>query len=487
MQQKSIQSNTVYNLIKLLSAMLFALITFPYISRVLLPDNVGKINFGLSIVSYFSLIASLGITTYAIRECATVREDKDRLSNTASQIFSISIIATFIAYLALGVTLFYYQQLDNYRVLIIIQSLSILFSTLGADWLNQAMEDFKYIALRTLAFQFLSLILMFIFVLKPEDYMNFAVISLISASGANIVNIWYRRRFCKVRFIWRVKTGIEWKKHMVPIFYLFVMIMAQTIFNSVDVTMLGVMRGDFEVGIYCTANKMIMIVAQIVASLLWVILPRMSQYFANGNYDEINVLLRKVLGFHAFLGIPCLVGTFMLSDEIVLIIAGNKFAEASVVLRILVIGMIFTLFGGSFIGNTILLPSKKEKMFMVACCIAAAVNVIANYIFIPMYGAIAAAGTTSLCAVVIFLLLSFSIDKKIKITNIFRLFFTPVLGGIAIVISCVLLRNIDTLWLRFILSAVLGATAYFLVNYYGKNELLLDFVLGLKNKLTSRS
>ena len=61
MSNKSIKKNTVYNAIKTVSAILFPLITFPYISRVLLPENVGKINFGLSIVSYFSLIASLGI------------------------------------------------------------------------------------------------------------------------------------------------------------------------------------------------------------------------------------------------------------------------------------------------------------------------------------------------------------------------------------------------------------------------------------------
>ena len=47
-------------------------------------ENVGKVNFGDSYVSYFSLIATLGITTYAIRECAKVRDDKRRLEEVAS-------------------------------------------------------------------------------------------------------------------------------------------------------------------------------------------------------------------------------------------------------------------------------------------------------------------------------------------------------------------------------------------------------------------
>ena len=177
MTEKSIKRNTVYNAIKTLSSIIFPLITFPYISRVLLTENSGKIDFGLSIVSYFSLIASLGITTYAIRECSAVREEKNKLSYVASQLWSINIITTVVAYIALTVTLLCYRKLDNYRTLIIIQSLSILATTLGADWLNSAMEDFKYITIRTVAFQFFSLLLMLIFVHKPEDYMKYAVIT----------------------------------------------------------------------------------------------------------------------------------------------------------------------------------------------------------------------------------------------------------------------------------------------------------------------
>ena len=100
---KSIKKNSIYSVIKTGASIVFPLITFPYISRVLLTENVGKINFGLSVVSYFSLIASLGITTYAIRECSAEREDKKRLSNTASQIFSINVIAAVSAYILLHI------------------------------------------------------------------------------------------------------------------------------------------------------------------------------------------------------------------------------------------------------------------------------------------------------------------------------------------------------------------------------------------------
>lgn len=483
MAQKSIKKNTIYSMLKTGSSILFPLITFPYISRVLLTENVGKINFGLSIVSYFSLIASLGINTYAIRECSVVREDKEKLSNAASQIFSINVVTTNVAYIALAITLICYRKLENYRLLIIIQSLSIVATTLGADWLNSAMEDFKYITIRTVAFQLLSLLLMFIFVHKPEDYMKYAVISLISSAGASITNIWYRRRYCTVHFLPNLKRDIEWKRHMMPIFYLFVMILAQTIFNSVDSTMLGLMHGDHQVGIYSAAHKIHRIINEVVGSLLWVIMPRMSYYFSEKKYDDINTLLRKVLGFNMLLGLPCAVGGISISEDIIRVIAGDAFIEAAPVLQILMVGFIFSLIGGNFLGNAVLLPSKQEKYYMIVCCITAVVNVIGNYIFIPMFAAKAAAGMTAICGLTILILLLFKVDKNIKISNVSRLIIVPVIGCIGIVVVCLLCKPIENLWIRVIASLTGSGIAYVLVQVGLKNEIIIDALNVVKSKI----
>lgn len=150
MKQHNLKLNAILNTIKTLFGIIFPLITFPYVSRVLMPENIGKVNFGSSFVSYFSLIASLGISTYAIRECSAKRNNKNELSETASQIFSINICTTVIAYVLMFLTLLFFRKFDSYRTLIIVQSTTILFTTLGCDWLNSAMEDFAFITLRTI-------------------------------------------------------------------------------------------------------------------------------------------------------------------------------------------------------------------------------------------------------------------------------------------------------------------------------------------------
>ena len=68
------------NMLLTTSAFIFPLVTFPYITRVLLPEGNGKIAFANSVINYFSMFAMLGIPTYGIRACAQVRDDREQLS-----------------------------------------------------------------------------------------------------------------------------------------------------------------------------------------------------------------------------------------------------------------------------------------------------------------------------------------------------------------------------------------------------------------------
>lgn len=479
MKEKNIKINAILNAIKTIFSIVFPLITFPYISRILQPENVGKVNFGISYISYFSMIASLGITTYAIRECSAVREDKDMLGHKASEIFSINVCTTVVAYILLAISLLMFRKLDSYRTLIIIQSTTILFTTLGADWLNSTMEDFKYITLRTVAFQFASLILMFCFIKTPDDYYKYAAISVISSSGANIMNIFYRRKFCKISLV----KKMNWKAHFKPIMFLFVMILAQTIFSSADQTMLGMMKSDYEVGIYSTALKIENIISQVVSSLAWVVMPRLSLYFAEGDYNRINQILKKTLSVLMCIGIPSVAGICVLSKEIVMIIGGASYLDAAIPLKILMLSFTFSLIGGSFLGNMVLLPSKHENTYMWICCVTAVLNVMLNYILIPYGGAKAAAFTTAMSSLLIMILLLIKKDRHIKLNYVFHVCISPVIGSIFIVIYCIIIAAfIKSLWCKTIICIVGSIIIYLFILICMKNELCLNILNILKRR-----
>lgn len=476
---KSIKTNTVFNIVKSCSTILFPLITFPYISRILQPENVGKVNFAQSFVNYFFLIATLGITTHAIRECAAVKENKEQLSNVASQLFSISFITTVFSYVILFITLIFFKSLESYRTLIIIESMMIIFTTLGADWLNSAMEDFKYITLRTSTFQLISLICIFLFVKTKDDYLNYAIISVLSSSGASITNIIYRRRYCKVK----LTLNIDWKKHISPIFFLFVMMLSQTIFNNADTTMLGFMKGNYEVGLYSTAYKVTRIIAQIVQSLSYVVIPRLSVYFYNQDFVSANKLLRKILMFNITVGFPCVIGVEMLAKDIVYLVGGIGFEGAIGVIRVLILSFFFSLIGGSFIGNAILIPMKKEKYYMIVCIITAIVNVIMNFILVPMLGAIGASISTAFSGFLIMILLMMKIDKRINIGELKGIFIGPIFGCINIILICYICSFINKFMVRIAVTIILSAVVYIAILYVLKNTFIFECIEPIKNKI----
>ena len=475
----SVNKNAAYNTIKTVFGIIYPLITFPYISRVLMPENVGKINFGSSVVSYFMLIASLGVTTYAIRECSKVRDNRDKLQSTASQILSINILSTLIAYLALAVTLVVARPLDSYKELICIQSATIIFTTLGADWINSAIEDFKFIAMRTVGMQIVSLVLMFIFVHNPEDYIIFALISVIASSGANIINIVYRRKFCKTRLTFQ----IDWKKHLPPILTLFSLILAQTIYCNSDMTMLGLMKGDYEVGLYSTSVRIYNLVNQVVASVAFVVMPQLAISFAKDDFKRVNELLRYALNFIVVLGLPCLVGMNIICSSIIGTLGGNEYLGASTSLHILSLSLACSFIGG-WIGNMMMLPSGRDAVCLRSGVISAVLNVVLNIFIIPIYGLNGAAFTTFLAELTGIMVMWPYIDKRIKIEKLFKMVKAPVVGSIFIaIIGLFVPKIINSYVLISCVTISISAIVYALTLIIMKDEFFMGYMRPLMDRV----
>lgn len=473
-----IKENTIYNLIKTASTVVFPLITAPYIMRVLHVENVGKINFGNSIVNYISLLALLGIQTYAVRECSKVRDDKKELSKVASQIMSINIFSSVVAYFTLFLLLLFWNKLEGYQSLVLVQSTSVLFIVLGADWLNTAMEDFRYITVRTFLFQIISLIAMFLFVRQPEHYMRYVCITVFASCGSNILNMFYRRKYCKIRLTFH----IDWKKHFPPIIFLFAMILAQTIYMSVDTTMIGVYRGDLEVGLYSIATKIYNLVNQMVASIALVVMPQLSTYFSNENYYEVNRILRYSASVIITLGLPCVIGLNVLAPEIVEIFGGAEYLPAVPALRLLTVALSCS-FAGGLLLNIIFLPSNKEKVSFGLSLMGAVINFSANILLIPRYGFVAAAFTTALSELVVFLVAIPFVDKRIKIIRIASLIRGPVVGGVLIIfIGVIIERVIDNLWMRTAMVIILSVFGYGITQVVCKNELATNVLKNVAKK-----
>ena len=101
MKQKSIKLNFLMNSLLSISSIIFPIITFPYISRILTNVGTGKIATATSVIAYFNIFAQLGIPTYGVRACAKVRDDKEKLTRTAHELLMINLIMSAFMYVLL--------------------------------------------------------------------------------------------------------------------------------------------------------------------------------------------------------------------------------------------------------------------------------------------------------------------------------------------------------------------------------------------------
>lgn len=102
-RKKSLGFNGLLNGVRSALNLVFPLITFPYITRVLSVGSVGAYNFSNTYVGYFILLAGLGISTYAVREGAKYRDNREKLSKFASEIFALNPARDFAPRLAYSI------------------------------------------------------------------------------------------------------------------------------------------------------------------------------------------------------------------------------------------------------------------------------------------------------------------------------------------------------------------------------------------------
>ena len=475
MKNKFIGVNALLNAIKTIFSIIFPLITFPYISRVLGVENIGIYNFSTSVVSYFTLLAGLGINTYAIREGARYRNNKKDISEFCSEVFSINLISTLISYGILAVCLFFLPSLHDDALIIMILSVSICFTTLGCEWVFNIYEEFGYITIRTILFQILSVILMFVFVKNKHSLIQYALITVLATSGANIINIFARKKFCDIRFCFRVKL----KKHLLPILILFANSIAMTIYINSDVTILGLISGNYYVGLYSVATKVYTMLKSLLGALIVVSIPRLSSYLGAENKKQYVETSSIILNALITIAVPAMVGTFALSDEIVLILSGREYIAASMSLKILSVALVFSIFSW-FYTSCVLVVNKQDRSVLKATTLAAVVNIVLNVILIPYFNQNAAALTTAL-AEFVSAFVCYLYGRKYFRTNLQKNDIISVLmGSLLILLICYLVRLcISSLYVSIAVSVVISMLVYGVVLVLFRNNSLkyiLDFV-----------
>ena len=477
--QRSIGFNAGLNMIRTACQVIFPLITFPYVSRVLHVDNIGIYNFCQSVISYFSLLAGLGVSTYAIREGARYRHNEEKMALFASEVFSINFLSTIFSYLILGACVFLIPRVNQYGQIMAVLSISIMFTLVGSEWIFQIYEDYKYITIRGILFQCISLMLMFAFVKNSSDLFAYVWITVISSSGANILNAISRRKYCKIRLVVNAKV----LTHLSPILVLFATTVATTIYTNADTTMLGFLSGNKSVGLYSVSTKIYTIVKQMLAAIIIVSIPRLSAYLGEKKIDDFNETANQILNALVVIVVPAMVGMVALSRNIIFIIAGQEYVDANISLRILSVALFFSIFSW-FYTSCILIPYRCENKVLMATIVAALVNIGLNFILIRTFQQNAAAFTTVIAELLSMVITWWYGRKYFKVSFLKKDIGSVAIGCMAILIICSMSEKyISSVLISTTFSIITSVVAYMFVLLIMKNQMIkmVIEILHIKN------
>jgi O-antigen/teichoic acid export membrane protein len=477
MKNKSpnIKINFIYTLSYQVLAVIVPLITTPYISRVLAPENIGIISYTTSICNYFLLLGNLGMATYAQLEIAKHRENKH---DTSSLFFEISIARTTTMAVAFISYMIFISLTGEHKIMYWFLSANLIASFIDCSWFYQGLEDFKKVTLRNVAVKILSVILIFTCVKDSGDSYIYVLILYGSTIVANAY-LWVGLK----KYLEKVNLKeLKILRHFKGCGVYFIPTVATILSVSIGKTLLGYMGGsNLENGFFEQAFKIQFIIIAIPSSLNLVMRPRMAYLMSNHQFDEVSHKMVYSVRFILFIMVAITFGLIGTADNIVPWFLGAGWDKVSVLLKIFSICILFSSVSLCF-SELYYLPYNKVSSLSAILYAGTAVNIVANVLLIPNYLSIGATLAAVASQFVVMALLLFFSRKDVKVWNITKNSFKYFISGIIMLGVLSYLNNyIPTTVYGFLILIISGFTIYIVTLIVLRDAFLLDAIRQVKN------
>lgn len=467
-----IRRNFVYSTVLTVSNYLFPLLTYPYISRVLGPANLGVCNFIDSIINYFILFSMMGIGTIAIREIAKAKGKPNEMSKTFSSLFILNTISTFIVLIVLFASVYTIPKLYGYRDLMYIGAIKLIFNYLLIEWFFKGIENFKYITIRSVIIKFLYVIAVFIFVKDSQDYQICYLLSVIMIVFNALLNFIYCRKFVSLSF-----KNINFRPYIRPFLVLGIYGLLISMYTSFNVAYLGFVSTEAEVGYYTTATKLYGILLSFFTAFTGVMLPRMSSLLADGQFDEFKRLTEKSKDVLFAIVMPLVVISVVFAPQIVFLISGKGYESAIIPMRI-VMPLMFIIGYEQIIIVQILMPLKKDRAILINSILGASVGILMNVLLVSKLGSIGSSLVWVCSEIVVLCSAQYFVKKYIGYQFPYKKLIQNILYSVPVFFFCyvILLLNISSFCM--LILGIFVVLVYYLIIGYGvlKNELVVDIV-----------
>lgn len=456
MQKNKISTNYIMNLAYQIMAILIPLVTTPYISRVLGAGNIGIYSYTTSIVTYFSLAAVLGSSSYGQREIAYNRDNKLERSRVFWEVILLRLITSLICIIAY--LFFVLVFCTEYKDIFLIQTLVIIGVIFDIGWMFSGLENFKLLVFRNVVIKLLGLGYIFMTVKSQRDLALY-VTGVLGINLLGFISLWpaIRKYVCYIPL-----RTLRPLRHLKTIVLLFLPTIAIQVYTVLDKTMIGVLTRDtIQNGYYEQAEKICKLLLTILTSMGAVLAPRIAYLYSSKRNEDIALYLKKSFQFVFMLAMPMCVGLIVTSEQIVPWFFGDGYEGVIPLLHIFSI-LILAIGMSNVSGTQYLISVGREKEYTKSVVSGACVNLLLNIILIAKYQAIGAAIASVLAEVTVAATQLFFIRREVNLQLILRSVYKYIVASFAMGVVCAIVKQrIGYSFVAFLITVLLGSLLYF--------------------------
>jgi Membrane protein involved in the export of O-antigen and teichoic acid len=463
------------------SQVLLPLISIPYISRVLLPDGIGRVSFIDSLSYYFVAIAEFGIAAYGVREVARTQADKDKLNKLVSELVALHCITSAISLVFYCITVYIlWQKIGDIR-LVWFSIAFLVANFFSCEWYYMGIEKFRYIMQRSLISRLLGLAAIFILVKEPKDYFIYYGIITFAAIINLTTNTVILFRHLHISF-----KNIRWRLHLqhTKITYLISLFYGVTV--VLDNVLLGMVSTATAVGLYAMSARIVRLAANLITDMFQVLFPRTVALIHEKKEKELEQTFLKSVQIITLLTIPAGTGIFLLALPLVQTILSERFYAASLNLEILAI-LPFIKTYSLFLGKQVLMSHGWERKYLFAL-VAGALIFVASTLVLSWYFHQAGACYALIVAEAAVLAICYYQVKKamprLAIIDYRTLLQSVVAAAVFVPVIWLIQNYIASPILVVLISLAVCVPVYFAIQaFVMKNQLLLDLYRSGKTML----
>lgn len=472
-----IAQNTIVQLIGKVISTALGLISLAMMTRYLGQAGFGEYTAVINFLSFFAIIADLGLTLVTVQMISVPDVDEKKILNN---LFGLRLLSIVIFISLAPLAAFFLPYSATVKIGILIAAASFLFPALSQILIGLFQKKLRMD--KAVIAENISRVVLLIGIYLSIHY-NYGLNGILWASVISAAANFFIGYLLALPFI-GLRPSFDkqiWKETISKSWPLAITIVLNLLYLKTDTLILSLVKSSSEVGLYGAAYRIIDVLSTLPFMFAGIILPLLATYWFEQKKDLFKSTLQKSFDLMAVISLPIISGALILSKPIVVLVAGADFAASGLILKILIFA-ILAIFLGCMFAHAVVAIDKQRKMIKYYLFVSIS-SIILYLILIPKFSYIGAAAATVyseaaiafFSAYIVWQQTSFIPNAKIIVKSIIA---ASLMGLFLYIIP----NNYLYSWLWLLVSIALSGILYFAILYLLKGITKNDLQILLNKK-----